>query len=112
MVPYNEVVGIDLDDELAHIETLITASEHTRIPVYRDTIDKVIGILHLRRLANMSDQSLDQDALINLLDEPYFVPEGTPLSTQLVQFQRRRKRIAMVVDENVLVSRMSAPASK
>jgi Mg2+/Co2+ transporter CorB len=53
----------------------------------------------LRRLANLAQQSFDQDSIIRLLDEPYFVPEGTPLSTQLVQFQRRSERIAFVVDE-------------
>jgi len=99
MVPHNEIVGIDLDDEPEDIERIITTSKHTRLPVYRDNIDKVIGILHMRRLANLAQRSFDQDALVEILEEPYFVPEGTPLSTQLVQFQRRRKRIALVVDE-------------
>jgi Mg2+/Co2+ transporter CorB len=99
MVPHNEIIGIDLDDDPADIERIITDSQHTRIPVYRDNIDKVIGILHMRRLANLAQRSFDKEALTELLDEPYFVPEGTPLSTQLVQFQRRRKRIALVVDE-------------
>jgi Mg2+/Co2+ transporter CorB len=99
MVPHNEIVGIDLDDDLADIEIIIQQGTHTRLPVYRDNIDQVIGILHMRRLANLAQRSFDQDALIELLDEPYFVPEGTPLSIQLVQFQRRRKRIALIVDE-------------
>ena len=99
MVPHNEVVGIDLDIEPKEIENIISASQHTRLPVYRDTIDQVVGILHLRRLANLARQDLTADNLRNLLDEPYFVPEGTPLSTQLVQFQRRRERTALVVDE-------------
>jgi len=99
MVPHNEIIGIDLDDDPAEIEQIITRSEHTRLPVYRDNIDQVIGILHMRRLANLAQRSFQKEALIELLDEPYFVPEGTPLSTQLVQFQRRRKRIALVVDE-------------
>lgn len=99
MVPHNEIIGIDLDDSPDEIERRINESAHTRLPVYRDNIDKVIGILHMRRLANFAKSSFDQDALIELLEEPYFVPEGTPLSTQLVQFQRRRKRIALVVDE-------------
>lgn len=99
MVPHNEIVGIDLDDEPEKIERIITETAHTRLPVYRDTIDKVIGILHMRRLANLAQRSFDSDTLIEILDEPYFVPEGTPLSTQLVQFQRRHKRIALVVDE-------------
>jgi Mg2+/Co2+ transporter CorB len=99
MVPHNEIVGIDLNDETEVIEHIIAASQHTRLPVYRDNIDKVVGILHLRRLANLSQRSFDKDGLEGLLEEPYFVPEGTPLSTQLVQFQRRRERIALVVDE-------------
>ena len=99
MVPHNEIVGIDLDDESDEIEHIISESKHTRLPVYRDNIDKVVGILHMRRLANLAQRSFSKNALIELLEEPYFVPEGTPLSMQLVQFQRRRKRIALIVDE-------------
>jgi len=99
MVPHNEIVGIDLDDEEEEIFATIAASEHTRLPVYRDDMEKIVGILHLRKLANLTNKQLDKARLQQLLAEPYFVPEGTPLSTQLVQFQRRRERIAMVVDE-------------
>ena len=99
MVPHNEIVGIDLDEPAEEIERVVRESAHSRLPVYRDAIDNVVGILHLRKLANFAMQRFDPDALIALLDEPYFVPEGTPLSTQLVQFQRRRQRIALVVDE-------------
>jgi Mg2+/Co2+ transporter CorB len=90
MVPHNEIIGIDLDDEPEEVERIIEQSQHTRLPVYRDNIDRVIGILHMRRLASLARQSFDKEALVELLDEPYFVPEGTPLSTQLVQFQRSR----------------------
>jgi Mg2+/Co2+ transporter CorB len=99
MVPHNEIIGIDLDDEIADIEAIISKSEHTRLPVYEDNIDNIVGILHLRRLANLAPMSFDKTSLRELLDEPYFVPEGTPLSKQLVQFQRRRERVALVVDE-------------
>ena len=99
MVPHNEIIGIDLDDDDAEIEKVIAESEHTRMPVYRDNIDNVVGVLHLRHLANMAKKDLTKDMLQGMLSEPYFVPEGTPLSTQLVQFQRRRERIALVVDE-------------
>ncbi len=99
MVPHNEIVGIDLDDEPEEIERIINQCVHTRIPVYQDNIDKVVGILHMRRLANLARPSFDKNAFVELLEEPYFVPEGTPLSTQLIQFQRRRQRIAFVVDE-------------
>ena len=99
MVPHNEIVGVDLNDDIHEIERIVSNSEHTRLPVFRDSIDQVVGILHLRRLAHLAKQALDTDTLRQLLVEPYFVPEGTPLSTQLVQFQRRRERIALVVDE-------------
>ena len=100
MVPYNEIVGIDLSDDIDEISDVIRRSEHTRLPVYRDNIDRVLGVLHLRRLANIvSDASPTKADLQRLLDEPYFVPEGTPLSTQLLQFQKGRQRFALVVDE-------------
>jgi Mg2+/Co2+ transporter CorB len=100
MVPHNEIVGIDLDDDSEDIAKLIANCEHTRLPVYRDNIDNVSGLLHLRRLANLASLSgFTKDVLEGLLVEPYFVPEGTPLSTQLVQFQKARQRFALVVDE-------------
>ena len=99
MIPHNEIIGIDLNDSPETIERIIAESRHTRLPVYRDTIDHVVGILHLRRLANLASYDLKSGDLRRFLEEAYFVPEGTPLSTQLVQFQRRRERIAVVVDE-------------
>jgi len=99
MVPHNEIIGVDLDDDDEEIEKIISGSQHTRLPVYRDNIDQVVGILHLRKLANLATQELTKNKLQQLLSEPYFVPEGTPLSTQLVQFQRRCERIALIVDE-------------
>jgi Mg2+/Co2+ transporter CorB len=100
MVPHNEIAGIDLDDDLEKITAIIQNSEHTRLPVYRDNIDNVVGLLHLRRLANTIDsERFSKSSVEKLLTEPYFVPEGTPLSTQLVQFQKGRRRLALVVDE-------------
>ena len=99
MVPHKEIVGIDLNNNDFDIETAISKSRHTRLPVFKGNMEKVIGILHLRKLANTSNENFTKDLLINLLSEPYFVPEGTSLSAQLVQFQRRNERIALVVDE-------------
>ena len=100
MVPHNEIVGIDLEDDIDEISNVIRKSEHTRLPVYRDNIDNVIGLLHLRRVANLSSQAqIDKADIESLLVEPYFVPEGTPLSTQLLQFQKGKLRFALVVDE-------------
>ncbi|MEX1266041.1 MAG: transporter associated domain-containing protein, partial [Woeseia sp.] len=100
MVPHNEIVGIDLNDTMDNIANVITNSEHTRLPVYRDDIDNVVGLLHLRRLANVATNTTFHKSDIEAaVVEPYFVPEGTPLSTQLVQFQKSRQRFALVVDE-------------
>ena len=99
MVPHNEIVGIDLDDDESDIARAISESQHTRLPVYNDDIDKIVGMLHLRHVANIADKDFSKSSLRKLLTEPYYVPEGTPLSMQLVQFQRRRERIALVVDE-------------
>ncbi len=99
MVPHNEIVGINLDDSDEAIEATIAQSQHTRLPVYNDNIDQIVGILHLRQLANLIPEKIDRASLMSLLTDPYFVPEGTPLSMQLVQFQRKHQRIAVVVDE-------------
>jgi len=100
MVPHNEITGIDLDDGHAAALALIRDSRFTRLPVYRDNIDNVSGVLHLRRLIQTTSlDELSPSQLLALLEEPYFVPESTPLNRQLVQFQRNHRRIAFVVDE-------------
>jgi Mg2+/Co2+ transporter CorB len=99
MVPHNEIVGINLDDSDEEILATIAQSQHTRLPVFNDNIDQIVGVLHLRQLANLMPAEINRESLMGLLTDPYFVPEGTPLSTQLVQFQRRHQRFAVVVDE-------------
>ncbi len=100
MISRNNIVGIDLQDDIETIVEALQSSVHTRLPVYRDSVDNVIGILHLRRVVNaLRESELTRDKLLELLAEPYFVPEGTPLSHQLVEFQQRKRRVAMVVDE-------------
>ncbi|MEN7343500.1 MAG: HlyC/CorC family transporter [Pseudomonadota bacterium] len=100
MVPHNEVTGIDLDDDLEDIMKVIESSEHTRLPVYEDNIDQIVGVLHMRRLVRQGAKNEVTKASIKAATaEPYFVPEGTPLSVQLVQFQKRKSRLALVVDE-------------
>jgi Mg2+/Co2+ transporter CorB len=100
MVPHNEIVGIDLDDGIEAAVEKIRNSGYTRLPVFRDNVDGVVGVLHLRSLVETGAlRELNIPRLMALLEEPYFVPEGTSLNRQLVQFQRNRRRIAFVVDE-------------
>lgn len=101
MVPHNEIIAIDLEEPMARILDQIQESQHTRLPAYRDSIDNVVGVLHIRRLVTALRRKTDltREDLVEALQEPYYVPEGTPLSTQLVQFQQRKRRLALVVDE-------------
>ena len=100
MVPHNEITGIDLDEDWDNVLKNIRMSTYTRLPVYHDSIDHVIGMLDLRRLIlNEGLQELSLTKLAAVTEDPYFVPEGTSLHKQLVQFQQNRKRAALVVDE-------------
>ncbi len=100
MIPRNEVEGIDLDDDWHEILEQIQTSQHTWLPVFSDDIDQVIGMLHLRKLIrDLSRNTLERDILIKHLQEPYYIPETTPLNQQLMEFQKNHRRIGLVVDE-------------
>lgn len=101
MIPRNEIAGIDLEDPWEEIMTQLTHSPYTRLPVYRGHIDQVIGFLHLRQIIGLMSRNpnFGRQELEGLLGEPYFIPEGTPLSTQLLNFQKQRRRYGLVVDE-------------
>ncbi|MDW5376244.1 HlyC/CorC family transporter [Halomonas sp. HP20-15] len=100
MVPRHEIAGIDLDDDLESILAQIRASQHTRVPVYKGDINNIIGILHLRNAARfLSKSEVTKAAIVQEAREPYFIPESTPLHTQLLNFQQQKRRIGIVVDE-------------
>jgi Mg2+/Co2+ transporter CorB len=100
MVPRNEVYGIDLDDDDDEIMRTLQASEHTRLPVWREDINNIEGILHMRNISRIvTEKGLDRDALLREMEIPYFVPENTPLHTQLLNFQKQKLRLGTVVDE-------------
>ena len=100
MVPRNEIVGVDLDDPWDEVVERIASSQYTRIPVFHGSIDDVVGILHLRRvLPALLAARLGREDLEAAVQDPYFIPEGTPLNVQLLNFQARRRRIGLVVDE-------------
>lgn len=100
MVPKAEIAAIDIEDELSTILNVASASQHTLLPIYKDSFDNVLGILHLRRMARLVFQEdFSKADLLQLTREPYYVPEATPLHTQLFNFQREKQRFALVVDE-------------
>lgn len=101
MVPRHEIVGIDLDDDWEKIQNLLAASTYDWLPVYRDNVNQVVGVLHLRELmhTSLANKMLNKEVLQKVMQEPYFVPEGTTLNVQLQNFQRQKKRFALIVDE-------------
>lgn len=100
MIPRNEVAGIDLEDDLETIVTQLRTTPHTRLPVFRKDINQIEGIVHMRQIARLlSHDQLTRESLLAACNEPYFIPENTPLSTQLVNFQKQKRRIGIVVDE-------------
>jgi len=100
MIPRNEVTGIDLDDDLESIIGQLRTTPHTRLPVFRHDINQIEGIVHMRQIARLlSHDQLTKESLLEACNEPYFVPENTPLSTQLLNFQKQKRRIGIVVDE-------------
>ncbi|MBB3060243.1 HlyC/CorC family transporter [Microbulbifer rhizosphaerae] len=102
MIPRNEVVGLDIENSTEEILQQLTESSYTRLPVYEGDINRVVGILHLRRAAQIlrdGPETFSADQLKSYTDEPYFVPEATPLPTLLMNFQKQKRRMGLVVDE-------------
>jgi len=100
MIPRQDIVGIDLDDDWDDILLQLTSTVYTRMPVYRDSIDQVEGLLHIRTvIAKLAHGELTFEDLKRSVRRPYFIPEGTALTQQLLEFQRRERRMGLVVDE-------------
>lgn len=103
MIPRTQISGIDIDRSDAEVVDLLRSTEYTRVPVYQGEINNILGILHMRRIGRLfDDESNDRDVrdfiLANMRD-PYFVPETTPLNVQLLNFQKEKRRMGLVVDE-------------
>ena len=102
MVPRSDIYGINLKDDWDDIVEQIRECRHTRIPVYDGELESLVGILHMKKVARMLVRGeFDREQLVALAKtrEPYYVPEGTSLNKQLLNFQRQRRRVAFVVDE-------------
>lgn len=100
MTPRHEIVGIDLEASIEDIIEHIKTSPHTQMAVYKKSIDRVVGFLHLRKVLLLVNQTnFDKQAIINLLSKPYFIPEHTPVHTQMLRFKSDKIRIGLVVDE-------------
>lgn len=102
MVPRNEIIGLDLNDSIEELINKILNSDHTRLPVFDEDINNIVGTLHLRRvnrLMRTGGEQITKEAIRRFTKKPYFIPENTPLTTQLINFQKAKHRIGFVVNE-------------
>lgn len=102
MIPRNEIIGIDLEHSMASTLELIRTTDYTRLPVYEGDINSVVGVLHMRKASRFlrgADHDITEQDIRDHMSTPYFVPESTPLHIQLMNFQKEKRRLAIVVDE-------------
>jgi Mg2+/Co2+ transporter CorB len=102
MIPRQDIASINVDDSWEDVLDQLRNTPHTRLPLHEGELDNLIGIVHMKRVAQeLARDTLTRERLIEIARtrEPYFVPEGTSLTMQLSQFQRNRRRMAFVVDE-------------
>jgi len=100
MVPRQDITGIDLEEDWEKILHMLTRSIYTRLPVWKGDIDNMVGLLHIRTvMVKLSQNTLTPNELERSIRTPYYIPEGTALTQQLLEFQSRERRMGMVVDE-------------
>ncbi|AHE66043.1 HlyC/CorC family transporter [Legionella oakridgensis] len=100
MVPKADIIGIDLELPWHELLEQLETAQHTRLPLYRGTIDNLIGMIHIRNVLNLAlEERFDMEALLKIAEAPYFIPEATPLNVQILNFRKMKRRSCFVVDE-------------
>lgn len=102
MVPRNEISGINIDDDWKSIMRQLAGAAHGRVVIYKESLDeKVLGMLRVRELFRfmLDKNEFSKEIMLRSLDNIYFIPEGTSLTTQLINFKENKERVGLVVDE-------------
>ena len=100
MVPRAEMEAIDLEDDWEEIVEQLATSHHTRVPIFKGTLDNIIGIVHIRKMFYLSQMGeFNRETMLGMIREPYFIPENTSVTHALTNLQDRRRRFGIVVDE-------------
>ena len=100
MLPHNEILGIDLSDSSAINQKIIQQNFHSKLPVYQDVLDNIKGVLDLPDFLKKTDLSLyNNEMVLNHIQQPYFIPETTTLSQQLIEFKKKKEKLGFAVDE-------------
>jgi len=100
MLPHNEIIGIDLNKSIQNNQKLMEDNIYIYVPVYKDTLDNIEGLLNLNELLKKhSLKSLDHNLIKKYMKKPYFIPEKTNLSQQLIEFKSKNQKVGFAVDE-------------
>ena len=100
MIPRNEILGLDIEEDIETLMGKMLKTEYTRLPLFDGDINNIIGIFHMRKANHLVRlEQVTHNAIKRFSDEPYFIPESTTLTTQLLNFKQTRHRLAVVVDE-------------
>ncbi|MFM1977794.1 MAG: hypothetical protein RLZZ151_309 [Pseudomonadota bacterium] len=100
MTAHTHIEDVDLDTPFEELTLQISSSNHTRLLVKQGANEEIVGVIHIRKVINLlRNGELTIEGLKDIIDEPYFIPSGTPLYTQIQQFQEKHERLALVVDE-------------
>ena len=99
MIPHNELISVDINNEDELFEQL-KRMQHNKLILFDKTEDNIIGTIHMRDIVNLyAKNEVTMDNINKLIRKPYFIPEGTNLSSQLEHFKKQKRRLGMVVDE-------------
>ena len=100
MIPRSDIYGIDIGDDIATVVNNFKSTPYTRIPVYEDNIENLLGLIHIKNIAPMlASNSIDETEIKKLIKKPYYIVSGTSLYRQLLNFQKEKRRIGFIVDE-------------
>ena len=100
MLPHNEILGIDLSDSNAINQKIIQQNFHSELPVYQDVLDNIKGVLDLSNFLTKTNLNLyNNEMVLNHIQQPYFIPETTTLSQQLIEFKKKKEKLGFAVDE-------------
>ncbi len=100
MIPRNQILGLDMSEDWSEIEEQLLHSQFTRMLVFDDNLDDILGFIHMRKILPLFQEGkLDRERLLQAIRPAYFVPESTTLAQQLINFREASRRIGIVVDE-------------
>jgi len=100
MIPRSDIYGIDISEDIVSIISNFKSTPYTRIPVYEDNIENLLGLIHIKNITPLlTSKSINKDEITKLIRKPYYIVSGTSLYRQLLNFQKEKRRIGFIIDE-------------